>query len=225
MAASRLIADLSDLLEQRLGNGVSAVVSEWVSERVPEVGTSNDFGRDLSIFSISAPGELDESSAPAVGLYLWEVLPHTDHRVSGHSVEFAVPPGAPGRRSAGVSPDRLRRAPVWLSCRYCVLFRTNRCQEEQQLVAAVLQTLSERPTVGRQELPSLSSDDFLESHGDRFAIRLSTREDLWRVLGLEAPRLLVSFTVCIPLPLSPGRPLGRIFERDVRLEEISEAPQ
>jgi hypothetical protein len=207
MAETRVIADLSRLLSTRLEGGVAALLSERSK-------------REASVFAISHVGDLEASEVPAIGLYLHDVHPDSARRHVGHSIESDH--SALGSPTA---PAYLRRAPLWLRCRYAVVFRASGCYEEQELLTAVLQVLLDRPVVRRDELPSLASDPLVDSCGDAYDLRLVGEENFWRSLGLAVPRLMVPFEVTLPLPAGQRLEVGRIFERDLSFEELTQEKQ
>ena len=167
------------------------------------------------------PGDFDEnpelsSASPIVGLCLVEVIPENRIRASRTLLY--------GDRFPSNSPleTKLRRVPFWLTCRYVLSVQSDDPLEEQELIAAAIQVLLDNPLVPLEVFQSLAMEIELKGVADSFPISIQDRSEIKDVVSLRRHRQLIYFDVTVPLPSSRRQVVGRISERNFRLDSIDE---
>jgi hypothetical protein len=194
-------------LIQELSRALQARLEEGLRSEVPD-------DAPVLIYLVH-PQELERASElPVAALYLWELEPESRYRATGYSFEQSGEGGG----------ETLRPAPLWLSCRFAFAVRGRRPEEEHSALEAALLCLREQPVIEAESLASLKEERGLaERRADRFPIQLESRPELWRTIGLPRHRLLLTFSLTVPIVARRGLPALRVQERRLELA-IEDAP-
>jgi len=184
---------------------------------------SEDDG-EVSVVTLESASEIDrEGPAPAFFLQLQGIAP--DRRAGPCSLLPET-----GEDSSEGIRERLRRPPLWVSCRYAAGVRGRNREEEEEMLAAVLRILHDHPIVSAEHLPSLRGTGGPRECGPAlarggswdaggFPIDLRPDPENWLEVGLQRPRPLISFEVSVPIPSALTEPLSRVLQREVRIWE------
>ncbi len=179
---------------------------------------------EVAVVALESAAEIDrEGPAPAFFLQLQRIAP--DRRAGQRALVAET-----GEDAVEGIRERLRRPPLWVSCRYAAGVRGRNREEDEEMLAAILRILHDHPVLSAEHLPSLRGMGAPREGGPAlargrswevggFRIDLVPESENWIEVGLQKPRPLISFEVSVPIPSALTEPLSRVLQREVRVRE------
>jgi hypothetical protein len=150
-----------------------------------------------------------EGPSPAFFVHLYAIVP--DRRIPRASAVYETADEAGGGQRL-----EIRRPPLWVACRYLVGVRGRSREEEEEMLAALLRTLHDHPTVSPEHLSSIRGEGAV----DRIPLELIEERESWLAAGLLRPRPMIAVQATVPIFSAMSDPLQRVLNREIRLEDL-----